>query len=790
MKTRILFASSVWLQCLWTGGSRFVLALVLGSLLAPPAWGNVKHDDDEDDQDEDHDRVEKREGAPTASSPIAITSDDRFVWVVNPDKNSVSVIEVGGDLNRKIGEITVGEDPRCVAIAPKNRRVFVTNQRSGTVSVIDAETFVVLKTIKVGTEPVGCALTPDGKRLYVANFSSDSVSVINAHSGHVIKTIKHVGPKPRAIAIQGNKVFVTHFLAQLRNDGRPVVEKEGRDNGKDGRVTVIAVKEDEEDDDDDDNDDEGNGIRGTVVLNPLTDTGFRANGSVLDGIPATNSVASSLTGAFPNLLESIVIKGNRGYLPNVGSSPNGPVRFDVNVQGLLSVFNIRTGQDSEQTINMNQGVQFENPGQRLFNTTPIAIAFKRNTDEGFAVLAGVDRLVRVELDANGQPTISAPTSLLPLNTTSSIVRIAVGQNPQGIVINSLDTRAYVMNFISRDVSVVDIGGPPASYHEFQHIQSTTLPTPGTLEAIVHRGNELFNTSIGPTGTVANALTPAGRLSAFGWGNCYNCHPRGLTDGVTWMFGDGPRQTISMESTAEHPQPSGPLHINTNGAPLLPDFKQRVLNWSAVRDEIQDFELNIRAVSGGQGLIRDGLAVVNLTPTTTTGRDADLDAIAAYIALGIKAPISPRRHQNVSVGGALFARANCQICHGGPNWTRSRVDFPPPPPAAEITANQLTRFLTNVMTFDAAATNEFRPFMVTNIVTANGVLGFNIPSLLSVFAGAPYLHSGAAQTLGEVLDNVAHRSVGTGGIDMLSNRHDRAALVRFLESIDEATAPFP
>ena len=47
-----------------------------------------------------------------------------------------------------------------------------------------------------------------------------------------------------------------------------------------------------------------------------------------------------------------------------------------------------------------------------------------------------------------------------------------------------------------------------------------------------RGKELFNTSIGPEGTNDNARKPAGRMSDSGWGSCYGCHPRGLTDGVT------------------------------------------------------------------------------------------------------------------------------------------------------------------------------------------------------------------------------------------------------------------
>ncbi len=722
-----------------------------------------------------------RGGQPTQSSPIGLTGDDRHVWVVNPDNDSVSVLEVGGDVNRRIAEVAVGRDPRCVAIAPDDQTVFVTNQRDGTVSVIDAGSREVIKTIRVGTEPVGCALTPDGKRLYVANFSSDDVSVVNAHGNVLIHTISDVGPKPRAIAITEDKVYVTHFLAELRsNDPRAATEKEGSDDGKEGRVTVISLP--------------NNKVVGTVVLDPLADAGFRSNGSVLDRIGAADPATFTFpTGGFPNLLQSIVVKGERAYLPNVGASPNGPVRFNVNVQSFLSVFDTTTDTDSRQTINMNSGVQFEPPGRRLFNTTPIAIAFKHEADEGFVVLAGVDRLVRVLLDAAGTPTINAPAAAMD---PGNIIRIPLGvgsdrhPNPQGIVINSTDTRAYVMNFITRDVSVVDIGGDPAGYHEVARVQSAALPTE-TLAAIVHRGHELFNTSIGPEGTTPNALRPAGRMSDFGWGNCYNCHPRGLTDGVTWMFGDGPRQTISMESTAEHPQPPG-ARVNDFGAPLLPSFKQRVLNWSAVRDEIQDFELNIRNVSGGQGLIRDGLAVVNFTPTATTGRDADLDAIAAYIAFGIEAPVAPRRAAaSVAPGRERFARANCQFCHGGPNWTRSRVDFVPPPaaPPEVITGGQLVRFLRPVGTFDAGVFNEVRP-SGTSIVAANGALGFNIPSLLSVFASAPYLHNGAAQTLDDVLANVTHRSAGTGGTDTLGDPADRHALVRFLASIDGTTPTFP
>jgi YVTN family beta-propeller protein len=131
---------------------------------------------------------------PTSSSTIAISHDDRFVWVVNPDNDSVSLLEVGGDANTKIAEIRVGEEPRSVSITPNDKKVYVTNTRSGTVSVIDTKKRKVLRTLAVGTEPNGCALSPDGKKLFVANTSSDSVSVIDTQSDHVKKTIGGIGP--------------------------------------------------------------------------------------------------------------------------------------------------------------------------------------------------------------------------------------------------------------------------------------------------------------------------------------------------------------------------------------------------------------------------------------------------------------------------------------------------------------------------------------------------------------------------------------------------------------------
>src|SRR5262249_62128886 len=111
--------------------------------------------------------------APTRSTTIALTSDERNLVVVNREANSISVIRVknnsGQDVGNKIAEIPVGEEPRCVAVHPSDRAAYVTNAISGTVSVVDLKNYLVVTELNVGTEPRGCALTPAGDLLYVAN---------------------------------------------------------------------------------------------------------------------------------------------------------------------------------------------------------------------------------------------------------------------------------------------------------------------------------------------------------------------------------------------------------------------------------------------------------------------------------------------------------------------------------------------------------------------------------------------------------------------------------------------
>jgi hypothetical protein len=143
------------------------------------------------------------------------------------------------------------------------------------------------------------------------------------------------------------------------------------------------------------------------------------------------------------------------------------------------------------------------------------------------------------------------------------------RDPAGLAINAAGTRVFVTNFISRSVTTVDITNPTAPT-----ILSTS-PAPSSEEKTKTRRPSRRRALFQQPG-------PQGRMSSEGWGSCVACHPAGRTDNVTWMFDAGPRQTIPLDGTFNHVNPED----------------HRALNWSAVRDEVQDFELNTETSPAG------------------------------------------------------------------------------------------------------------------------------------------------------------------------------------------------
>ncbi|HTD85734.1 MAG TPA: hypothetical protein VK850_04090, partial [Candidatus Binatia bacterium] len=777
-------------------------------------------------------------GRPTYSSPIAISLDDRLIWVVNPDDDSVSVIRP--DSNTRLTKIFVGNEPQSITLTPNGQYAYVANAAGGSVSIIRIAdpawgTFSasVSGTLTTSAEPWNIVCSPDGLRIFVANSAQDTLTVINASTRTIVGHVdlrnsaandpdrsRHFQPRGLAITADSTKLYVTRFLSFTRAGGR-----QGDDFGKAGLVTVLDINTASVSIAD-------YHVARTVTLAPQI-TGFRFPGLTND------------TAAFPNQLQSIVIRGDRAYLPNIAASPSGPLRFNVDTQAFVNQIagvNGVTPSDSG-ALNLHLGARDPEPGKRrLFFANPWAVAFTTQSGAGsaYVVSAASDLLVKLNVSAAGALsfTVDADTTRYidlndPANPATS--GLNAGKNPQGIAITSNGGRAYVANFISRNVSVVDLTNDTV----VATVRTTALPASDSLQETTIVGAEMFFSSRGNFDLIPGTNSLHDRLSSEGWQSCASCHFKGLTDGVIWQFATGPRKS---------------LPLNASFSPLNRD-QQRVLNYSAILDEIEDFEINIRNISGPGPLVggaldpNHGLLIgdngdLNVAPSivasltvpnaarrqltvTLPGNPQKIitqSALREWVRFSVRTPNPPLAGlpgapvaADVAQGRDLFLKAGCATCHGGLNWTVSVKDFTSPPAATEIfsertgtftgnpaAAQYLNRFLRDIGSFNLGVPGQGNP-LGDNVgadekaapAVVNGVLqaaqdglgfdyngdgkgtGFNVPSLFGIRAVPPYMHNGAAESLALVLADVRHRTANGQLPDMLSNVADRAKVVSFL-----------
>lgn len=751
---------------------------------------------------------------PSRSTNITLYLNGTRLINVNKDSNSVTVFKVnpsvlqGAGALTRLAEIPVGYEPTCVAVKPDNSEAYITTS-DGYVDVIAlaniASQYTVVKRIPVGTEPRGCALTPSGNFLYVANHTAGTVSIINTSNRTVAKTLTGF-VRPYAVAITNSgdqvdtdeKIFVSDFLAELIPNG----PGEPFDNGKRGVVRVFGF---------------GFGaIVGKITLSALANSGFTADRSQfcpqvnlnvhsnvycpdINAPPGSDVIIKDPQGAFPNQLHALLIRGNKMYVPSIGAAPEPPVVFNVNVQALVHVINTDTANEIKtSTVNLNAQIKNEPDPiagsiDKLFGNDIVAIDANTLGNQFVIVSRGGNYVLRSGL-VSGKLDIGAP---------NNVIRLQTGHIPTGIVVSSDFKRAYTNNEVGRSVSVLNLAGNSVVARD---IGSSSLPPVGSFEHNQLMGKLVFFTALGvpdnglartPIRTI-DPLKFRGKQSNNAWSTCASCHPFGLADGVTWSFADGPRQSVPLDST----------YSKRSGA-----HDQRILNWSAVRGSVTDFNNNSIGVQGGIGFAGTPPNPNIFNHGITQGASEALDDETLWVqtirpfAQPPQAPLA-----DVNAGKTLFNN-NCASCHGSAKWTKSQIlyrdnpafgDNPlaggtPRDPDVDVAPDgggQILRFspagetplkyLEVVNTFLAANPLEIKGAGAAIGKTAFGVSGFNVPSLLDVRYHAPYLHDGSATKLIDVFS--VHKLDG-GTIATQLNSTQQLNLLKFLNTIDGETAPF-
>jgi len=353
----------------------------------------------------------------------------------------------------------------------------------------------------------------------------------------------------------------------------------------------------------------------------------------------------------------------------------------------------------------------------------------------------------------------------------------------------------VYNEVNLSVSVLDLGARTVLERD---VPVGTPPVPGSFAHGVLLGKLAFHTALGLPengifGMPVRDIVPLehrGKASADGWSDCASCHPDGRTDNVTWIFGTGPRQTLSLDAFFSKLNPAD----------------QRISNWSAVMGSITDFNNNARGVQGGTGFAGNPPPAAIFQHGITEGASESLDAMTLWVQT-VRTPILPAAEDPAAAAsGELLFVANCASCHGGAKWTKSQVVYdnnptfdadpnsgaPPLDPGVSNALAQIRSFtegastldfLESVGTFDPTNPLEIRGQAPAGGQLALGQLGFNVPSLLGLRYTAPYLHDGSAPTLDDVF---ARHALGAGRIAGTLSAQELADLKTFLDTIDAST----
>lgn len=148
-------------------------------------------------------------GAALALLGLALVQPARAdtVFVSNEKSNTISVVD-GGKM-QVIATIKVGRRPRGITFNRDMTRIFVCVGDDNRIDVIDLATQKVVDRMPSGPDPELFVLEPQGRLLYIANEDDNMVSVLDTDTKKIVGEIQ-VGVEPEGMGISPDGKFLVN----------------------------------------------------------------------------------------------------------------------------------------------------------------------------------------------------------------------------------------------------------------------------------------------------------------------------------------------------------------------------------------------------------------------------------------------------------------------------------------------------------------------------------------------------------------------------------------------------
>jgi len=273
------------------------------------------------------------------------------VYIANESSNSVSVVD--GNTFQPLGEIdTLNHATHDLSLARNGKQLWATNLASGRISVIDTDAMETIASIYTGKRAHVVTLTNNNKHAWVANITDGTISIIDTSIYRILGTIPIPGG-PMGIAFS-----------------------------RDGKFAYVSSKD--------------------KFVNVVDTMAHR----VIKRIPV---------GPNPHFL----VLGPDGRIWGTNTGSNNVYRIDPQSNEVVNT--IEVGPAPQQ----------------------IAFAFKGTAGpNAYVTVAGINKVVMVSTNSPSPAILG---------------QIDAGEGPNGIWANSVGTRLYVGHSKSNDLRVIDTG---------------------------------------------------------------------------------------------------------------------------------------------------------------------------------------------------------------------------------------------------------------------------------------------------------------------------------------------
>jgi len=173
----------------------------------------------------------------------AISRRNNEFWVSQITTGMVHVIDMNNfELKKSIN--VKGKYPKVILFNRDETRAFVSNWASNDISIIDTNTYDVIKKIKTYGIPRGIVLSPDEKYLYASLFDKNEIVKIELDTGRIVKHII-CGKSMRHLVADYNKgVFFASSMGQGKVYKISFDDKILKENFIGPKINTIALSPD------------------------------------------------------------------------------------------------------------------------------------------------------------------------------------------------------------------------------------------------------------------------------------------------------------------------------------------------------------------------------------------------------------------------------------------------------------------------------------------------------------------------------------------------------------------